>query len=301
MRRSIPIPTRLSATLEALRPQQWVKNVLVAAAPAAAGVLHEPETLRVTAWTFVAFCFASSAIYLLNDARDAAADRRHPTKCHRPIARGDVPAPMALALAAAFGLGAVALGWSAGTGALAIVLVGYLTINVSYCFGVKRIAVIELGAVASGFILRAAAGGAALHLPLSKWFLAVVSFSALFVVTGKRMSELQQMGEGNDQTRAVLASYTQSFLQSVLTLSAGVAVTTYCLWTFDKGIPHAGHLPRYVFLELTTVPVVLGVLRVLQAMDAGEGGSPEDLVYRDRTLQILGLLFVALFAVGVYG
>jgi len=299
--RSIPIATRLSATLEALRPRQWIKNVLVAAAPAAAGVLHEPTTLRVTVWTFVAFCLASSSIYLLNDARDAAADRLHPSKCRRPIARGDVPVPFALLLAGVLGIGGVILGWGAGTGSLAIVLVSYLIINVAYCFGLKRVAVIELGAVASGFILRAAAGGAALHLPLSKWFLAVVSFSALFIVAGKRMSELQQMGEGNHQTRAVLASYTQSFLQSVLTLSAGVAVTTYCLWTFDKGIPHAGHLPRYVFLELTTVPVVLGVLRVLQAMDAGEGGSPEDLVYRDHTLQILGVVFVALFAVGVYG
>jgi decaprenyl-phosphate phosphoribosyltransferase len=287
--------------VEALRPRQWVKNVLVLAAPGAAGVLHEPEVMAKVAVIFVAFCAASSSVYLVNDAIDAPADRLHPTKASRPIARGDVSVPLAYGLAVVLAVASFAISWGTVDHAFAGVLATYLTINVAYCTGLKRVPVIELGAVASGFILRAAGGGAALHLPLSKWFLAVVSFSALFIVTGKRMGELQRLGEHQSATRAVLAAYTRTFLQAVMTLSAGVAVTTYCLWTFDKGIPHAGHLPRYGLLELTTVPVVLGVLRVLQAMDAGEGGSPEDLVYRDHILQVLGLLFAGLFAVGLYG
>lgn len=291
---------RLTAAFEALRPRQWVKNALVAAAPGAAGVLHEPAVLRTTAITFVAFCLASSAVYLTNDAIDAPADRLHPTKCRRPIARGDLPVPAAATLAALLAIGAIALGMATSRNSV-VVLGVYLVINAAYSAGLKRVPIIELGAVASGFILRAAAGGAALHLPLSKWFLAVVSFSALFIVTGKRLGELQRLGGDQHATRAVLAHYTTSFLQSVMTLAAGVAVTTYCLWTFNKGIPHAGHLPRYAFLELTTVPVVLGVLRVLQVMDAGDGGSPEDLVYRDRILQALGLVFGVLFLVGLYG
>jgi len=291
----------LFSLIEALRPKQWIKNVLVVAAPAAAGVLHQHDIAVKTIFTFVAFCLMASATYLLNDCIDASADRLHPTKKARPIARGDVSATLALSLAAVLAAGSLVLGFVAGSPRLGLILVIYAVINVAYCLGLKRVAVIELGCVASGFILRAAAGGAATQLPLSKWFLVVISFGALFIVTGKRMSEFQALGDDRIATRAVLGEYTASFLEAVLTLAAGVSVTTYCLWTFDQAAPHGGTHPHFGLLELTTIPVVLGVLHVLRLMDAGKGGSPEDLVYEDRLLQALGLVFLGLFLGGVYG
>jgi decaprenyl-phosphate phosphoribosyltransferase len=287
--------------VEALRPKQWIKNVLVVAAPAAAGVLHERDIAEKTAVTFLAFCLIASATYLLNDCIDASADRVHPTKRTRPIARGDVSVPLALVVAALLASSSLVVGFSEGSGSLGLIVAIYATINVAYCLGLKRVAVIELGCVASGFILRAAAGGAATALPLSKWFLVVISFGALFIVTGKRMSEFQTLGHERAATRAVLGEYTASFLEAVLTLAAGVSVTTYCLWTFDQAAPHGGLHPHFGLLELTTIPIVLGVLHVLRLMDAGKGGSPEDLVYDDRLLQGLGVVFLLLFAGGVYG
>lgn len=290
-----------ASLFEALRPKQWIKNFLVVAAPAAAGVLFEREILGKTAVAFAAFCLIASATYLLNDCIDAAADRQHPTKQARPIARGDVSATVALFVAAVLATSSIVLGFVGGSAQLGLLIVLYAVINVAYCLGLKRVAVIELGCVASGFILRAAAGGAATQLPLSKWFLVVISFGALFIVTGKRMSEFQALGKDRSITRAVLGEYTASFLQAVLTLSAGVSVTTYCLWTFDQAAPHGGTHAHFGILELTTIPVVFGVLHVLRLMDAGKGGSPEELVYDDRLLQGLGLLFLCLFMGGVYG
>ncbi len=290
----------LVGLVEALRPKQWVKNVLVGAAPAAAGVAFHRDILQKTALTFVAFCLVASATYLLNDSIDAPADRLHPTKRNRPIARGDVAIPVALTTSVVLAIAGVLLGWLTCTPKLGIILAAYVVINIGYCFGLKRVPVIELGCVASGFILRAAAGGAATHLPLSKWFVVVVSFGALFIVTGKRMSEFQALGVKRGTTRKVLGEYTASFLEAVLTLSAGISITTYCLWTFDQAQPHGSVNPRFGLLELTTVPVVLGVLHVLRLMDAGKGGSPEDLVYGDHLLQALGLSFVILFALGLY-
>jgi len=291
----------LASLVEALRPKQWIKNVLVVAAPAAAGVLSERDIAQKIAWTFVAFCLIASATYLLNDCIDAGADRLHPTKKSRPIARGDVPIALALVVAAVLAAVSLVVGFVGGSGSLGLILGIYAIINVAYCFGLKRVAVIELGCVASGFILRAAAGGAATQLPLSKWFLVVISFGALFIVAGKRMSEFQALENDRIATRAVLGEYTASFLEAVLTLAAGVSVTTYCLWTFDQAAPHGGIHPNFGLLELTTIPVVLGVLHVLRLMDAGKGGSPEDLVYEDRLLQALGLVFLGLFLGGVYG
>jgi decaprenyl-phosphate phosphoribosyltransferase len=161
--------------------------------------------------------------------------------------------------------------------------------------------VIELAFVASGFVLRALAGGIATHVPISTWFLAVTSFGALFVVTGKRASELKALGDGSEDHRQVLGEYTTSFLQSALVLTAAVTVTAYCLWAFgSEGLARSIRHDT-IWIQLSVVPVTLGILHVLRLLDRGEGGAPEDLVFRDHILQVLGVSWVALFAAGVYG
>jgi decaprenyl-phosphate phosphoribosyltransferase len=149
--------------------------------------------------------------------------------------------------------------------------------------------------------LRAIAGAVATHVPISTWFLAVTSFGALFVATGKRAAELKVLGDDSEEHRAALGDYTTSFLQSTLTLTAAVTVTAYCLWAFGSdGLARSLHHDS-IWIQLTVIPVTLGILHVLRLLDRGEGGAPEDLVLGDHILQALGLIWVAFFAIGLYG
>jgi decaprenyl-phosphate phosphoribosyltransferase len=291
---------RWHALARALRPRQWIKNLLVFVAPAAAGELHHWPVAWRASVAFVLFCPLASGLYLLNDAVDAEADRVHPRKRHRPIASGAVSERLAVGLGGALVALSVAAGGLVFSWQMAVVMGTYAAITLAYTLRLKREPVIELAAVASGFVLRAIAGGVATHVPLSSWFLVVVSFGALFVVTGKRMAEHRQLGEDRGAHRASLELYTTSFLQSTLVLSASVTATTYCLWAFQRAgaLRHTSH--HEIWIQLTVVPVVLGLLYVLRLLDAGQGGAPEELVLKDHFLQLMAVAWVALFAVGLY-
>jgi decaprenyl-phosphate phosphoribosyltransferase len=282
------------AIVRAARPRQWVKNVLLLGAPAAAGVLGRPEVLGRLAVAFVAFCAAAAGGYLLNDVRDAADDRRHPRKRLRPVASGALSERAALIagvtlLAAALALGA-ALGW-----AFVAILLGYVALTATYSFALRDVAVLDLAAVAGCHVARAAAGGIAVGVPLSQWFLIVASFGSLFVVAGKRLGDLAELGEDAPSARATLASYSPTYLRHVLTMSSAVSVTAYCLWSLDA--PKAT-LPA--LSQLSVVPLVLFLLRYALLLDQGRGGAPEDLVLADRVLFALAAAWVALFAGAVY-
>jgi 4-hydroxybenzoate polyprenyltransferase len=172
-----------------MRPRQWVKNLLVFVAPAAAGVLTNRLDLLRSLAAFGIFCAVASGVYLMNDAVDAEADRLHPEKRTRPVASGALTSTYALAAAALLMALGLVSAWFVARWALVLVIGIYALISIAYAFRLKREPVIELAAVASGFVLRAIAGGVATHIPLSSWFLAVASFGALFVVTGKRAGE----------------------------------------------------------------------------------------------------------------
>jgi len=293
----------LTGVLSALRPRQWIKNGLVIIAPAAAGQITTGATLRHTAGAFLAFTLAASGLYLINDLRDRSADRLHPTKKFRAIASGVVPPPIALVLAVILLLGATATSWCAGASGhdFFFVLVTYVALTLAYSIVLKRQPVIEFAIVASGFFIRALGGAVASDLYVSSWFLAVTAFAALFLVIGKRTAELKELGSNAGAHRAVLAEYTPEFLRSALTLVASVVVTTYCLWAFDvspTGLSSVHH--RVVLIRLTVVPVVMAVLHILRRLERGDGGAPEDLVFSDQTLQILGLAWAVLFVLGIH-
>jgi len=283
-----------------MRPEQWVKNLLIGVAPAAAGVATHADVIRHTGAAFFCFCALSSAVYLMNDVRDVEADRRHPTKRHRAIAAGQLSERNALITAlvlAAIGFAVPALLWRPG--ALYVVLGLYAVTSVSYTLWLKNVVIVELGVVASGFFLRAYAGAAASHIFVSTWFLVVISFGALFLVIGKRSSELKKVGAG--ATRPVLAEYTPEFLHSALTMSATVVVTGYCLWAFDTsptGLSSVHH--NIMPIRLTVVPVVLAILFIMRSAEAGDGSSPEDLLLHNRIVQTLGALWAVLLAIGIY-
>jgi decaprenyl-phosphate phosphoribosyltransferase len=285
------------------RPRQWIKNLLVFVAPAAAGVLLHPHALWRTAAAFAIFCIAASGTYFLNDAIDAPADRAHPSKRLRPVATGLVPRPLALITGIALlvvgaVLGELLAGWH-----LALVMGLYGVINVGYSLELKNEPILDLAAVSSGFILRAVAGGVAAGVVLSNWFLIVTSFGSLLIVTGKRSGEQQLLDQhktDHDSVRPILSSYTPNFLRTVRTLTAAVSVTAYCLWAFERAAQlHPGHDP--IWFQLTIIPFTIALLHVMRLLDSGVGAAPEELALRDHRLQIYGLAWAALFAIGIYG
>lgn len=282
------------ALLRALRPKQWTKNVLVAAAPGAAGVLTQSSSAQKTALAFVAFCLVSSATYLFNDIGDREEDRLHPDKRNRPVAAGE------LSVRAAF-ISAVVL-LAAGLGIAATVrlallglLAGYLAVTVSYTIWLKHVAVFDIAVVASGFIFRAVGGGLAVDVPISRWFLIVTSFGSLFVVAGKRYSEHITMGAERETTRATLATYSREYLRYVWTMSSAVTLGGYFLWAFEQSRLE-GAIPWF---ELSIAPFTMGILRYALLLDEGAGGAPEEIVLRDRPLQLLGLIWLIVYGAGV--
>lgn len=294
-RPAIPAPSGglVGGLIREARPKQWVKNVLVFSAPASAGVLFHATPLLQTIVAFVAFCLVASGSYFINDARDVVADRQHVKKRFRPIAAGIVPVSLGyiggvVLLAAGLAI-SFAISWQ-----LALVIGGYLVLTTSYSLWLKHEPVIDLVAVAAGFVLRALAGAAATGIPTSSWFLVVVSLGSLFMVAGKREAELR--GAAHDRkTRSTLQAYTIPFLNYVQSAATGALLVAYSLWAFEG---HSG-LNR-TLSGLSILPFSVAILRYAMLVDTGRGEAPEDAVASDRILLVCGLVLVILVGISVY-
>lgn len=276
------------------RPRQWVKNVLVFAAPFTAGRIGDFTVLRASLIAFVAFCLAASAIYFVNDAKDVEADRAHPTKRNRPIAAGIVPVPVALTVGVVLLLAGLAVS-AAQNWQLIVVIAVYEAVQLGYCFGLKHEPVIDLCIVASGFLLRSIAGGVAADIPLSQWFLLATAFGSLFMVSGKRYAEIQLYTQTGAEIRASLRKYSASYLRFVWATSVAVVIATYGQWAFQL---HEQF--RSVWSEISIVPFVIALLRYAVDVDGGKAGEPEEIVLRDRVLQVLGVAWVVTLALAFY-
>lgn len=291
MARSLP-----RALLVEARPKQWIKNLLVFAAPGAAGVLDDPGDLGRTVAAFACFCLAASGTYFLNDAADVEADRRHPKKRLRPVAAGEIP----LGLARALGVGAIVasvLAALAVTTDLAVVVAAYVALTTTYSHWMKHVAVLDVVGVAAGFVLRAIAGAAAVDVPISDWFFIVTSFGSLLMVVGKRRAEGDELGEDAAEFRPTLGLYPARYLEQLQTVSVSVVLVGYCLWAFEKASLSSASIPWF---ELSIVPFAVAVLRYALLLDSGHGGAPEDVVMGDRMLLGTGALWAATFVIGVY-
>jgi decaprenyl-phosphate phosphoribosyltransferase len=284
-------PRTLRVLLRACRPRQWSKNLLLLAAPSAAGVIAVPVVGRDVAVAIVAFCLLSSATYLLNDVRDRDQDRLHPRKRDRPVAAGQLSPRAALGLAAALGVCGLALA-AAVRLELAAVGCAYLALTATYSLWWRRIILLDIGAVAGCFVVRAVAGGVAADVPLSRWFLVVTSCCAVFVVAGKRHAELVD-GARPALTRVALRRYSSSVLRAVLAAAAGGALVAYAVWAFRR----PEHGPWY---ELSIVPFVIWLGRYGALLRRGEGEAPEELILHDWTLLLLSLAWTVLFLCGIY-
>jgi decaprenyl-phosphate phosphoribosyltransferase len=274
-----------------------VKNLLVVAAPAAAGQLFSRHALVQLALVFVLFTACAAAVYLINDARDAAADRAHPVKRHRPVAAGQVPVPAAYAVGGVLAALAPAAALWLSSPVTAALLTAYIGMQLAYCISLKHVLVVDLVVVTTGFLMRAMIGGLALGIPLSRWFLITTGFGALFMVSAKRYSEAVQMAGNPGATRALLSDYTTGYLRFVWQLAAGVAVLGYCLWALEEGgVPSTSVLP---WRQLSMVAFILAILRYAVFADRGTAGEPEDVVLRDRPLALIGLVWLAMYGLAV--
>ncbi len=270
--------------LAALRPRQWIKNLLVFAGIIFAGELRDPHRLLEASAAFVVYCAASSAAYLLNDVRDAEHDRLHPIKRHRPVASGLVTPRAALAAAvilavAAFALAAVLGRWSV------VVLCAFIALQLAYSLGLKHVVLIDVMAIAGLFVVRAVAGAVAVHVPISPWLLLCTGTLALFLALAKRRGELVLVGAERTPGRPVLEGYSLALVDQLVTIVAASTVIAYALYTFTA---------RSGDRMMATIPFVLfGVFRYLLLIhreDAGE--EPDHVLLSDRPI----LICVALWA-----
>jgi decaprenyl-phosphate phosphoribosyltransferase len=276
------------------RPRQWAKNVLVFGAPATGGVLLDVAPLLSAVSAFVAFCFVASGIYFLNDVVDLSADLRHPTKRFRPVASGQISRRTSVLVGSSLIATGLTIGLLGGGPSLLAVLAGYLCLFLAYTFVLRNVALLDVAAVAGGFLLRAVAGGVATDVPLSMWFLMVAGFGSLFLAAGKRRAEYVQLGEERANYRPSLADYSEVYLRYIQYSSSTVAIAAYSLWAFE------GAAGGSLWSGLSIIPFVLGIFRYGLLLEKGQGETPEDVVLTDPPLVGLGVAWVVLVVTGVY-
>jgi len=265
--------------LVSARPKQWVKNGFVFAALVFASKLSHPDLVARTIAAFALFSMLSAAVYLVNDVSDAPADRLHPLKAHRPIAAGRVPAHLAVGTAIATGLTALVLSALLDV-RFGLIAAGYLALSAGYTFYLKHVVLIDVFAIAGGFVLRAAGGAAVIHVQMSPWLYLCTVLLSLFLGFGKRRHELLLLEETARVHRRNLEEYTSPLLDDLINIVAGATIIAYSLYTFfASAVPHNHAM-------MVTIPFVLyGVFRYLLLVNRTDvAGSPEEAVWRDRPL-----------------
>jgi 4-hydroxybenzoate polyprenyltransferase len=283
----VELPARRSAVataFAALRPRQWTKNLLVFAGIVFAAQLGDPVRWLEAIACFVAYCAASSAAYLVNDVRDAATDRAHPTKRLRAIASGALAPATALRLAAALAVGAFALVVPLGLGSLAL-LASFVALQAAYTFSLKHVVLVDVFAIAALFVVRAAAGAVAVDVRISPWLLLCTGLLALFLALGKRRAELVLVESRETPGRPVLDGYTLPLIDQFVGIVASATIVAYALYTFTARDSRA--------LMITIPYVLFGIFRYLLLLHRQEAGEePDEVLLADVPI----LLTVALWA-----
>ncbi len=258
------VSNNAAAYLQSLRPRQWTKNLIVFAAPLFAFSINGPSLLG-SLLAFVLFCCASSSFYLFNDIADVEADRQHPVKCKRPIAAGAIAIPVAIFMAIFLLGSAIAVGWWVSP-SLGATIIAYGILQVAYNLRLKRTVILDVVAIASGFILRAFAGAAATGIVLSPWFLLCTAMLALFLGIEKRKAELRLLQIKGGKTRAVLKPYSLPLLIRMESTVTTGAILTYALWSSGPQVNGAST----PWMMLTLPFVLYGIFRYQLLSDPQE-------------------------------
>ncbi len=288
--------------VKALRPEQWVKNLFVLAPLLFARRLGDVEATSRTLLAFAAWCAMASAVYLGNDLLDRREDQAHPEKRHRPIASGALPPGLAVVSAASLGaaaIGIAALGIAPGSGlGFLSLLLGYAGVNAAYSLGLKRVVILDVMLIASGFVLRVLGGAAAAGVYASPWILVCTGLLALFLGFAKRRQELVRTTETGTPGRAVLVHYDLPFLDVVQSVLAGATLIAYTLYTVA---PHTVASVGDHRMLLTAPLVAHGLLRYLWIIHVGGGGeNPTKIALSDRGTVLTVLAWVGLSGALLY-
>jgi len=277
--------------VELLRPTQWVKNVVVFAGPAAGLKLSSAESFLQALGAFIAFCLVASATYAINDVLDRKADASHPTKRVRPVARGAIRTPVAIGIACLLVIAAAIGSTLLLNDQVTAVLAAYFVMTLVYSAALKRRIILDVIVVAVGFVLRAWAGSLAVGVVTSEWLVACVFTLCLFMGFGKRRCELVMIDDISNagQHRRTLLRYTPDLLNHLITVSAGIAVITFLLYTMDTGGHPAPFHKEYLFFTLPLV--VYGIFRFAMLTELGVYAGPTEIVLRDRPLLAAVLLW----------
>jgi decaprenyl-phosphate phosphoribosyltransferase len=282
------------AAIQAVRPRQWPKNLLVFAAPLAGATLGRNEGFGYALLAFVAFTAASSAVYVINDILDVERDRQHPTKRKRPIASGRLPIPAALLLAVVCLAVAALATFLVGEPMLGVVIGTYIAVSFLYSMTLKHVPGLELTVVASGFVLRALGGAVATHVPPSGWFLTVCSLGALMVAIGKRYTELSALGDEAIAHRPVMRWYSLGLLRGGQRVISVIMLAAYLFWALSE---HDGWMRAWHVAS--AAPLALALFRFDRLTGLAEGRPVEDLIVRDPMMICCELAWLTMFTVGL--
>ena len=283
-----------------LRPLQWVKNGLVFLpflfaidiAWSVQSAEDIPGLLGSLALLFLGFCSLSSGVYVFNDLLDRHADREHPRKSNRPIASGSVGVPMAVGLIAILTFAGLAAVWYVGLAVLTVCAI-YLAINIAYTLGGKNVVLLDVFAVASGYVIRAVSGALAIDVDPSPWLYTTTGAGALFIVLGRRYAEVRLAGDDAERQRTVLSRYSGPFISQLLIISATAALLSYTLYTIE-----AENLPDNDSMLFTLPLVALGLFRYLYLLNhSSDAEAPEQLIVRDLPLLATVIAWLAVSAV----
>lgn len=286
-----------------IRPQQWLKNVFVFMPLFFGGELLNPTKSIDALMAFLAFCFAASSIYCLNDLIDVEADRRHPVKCKRPIASGAVSIAVARMLTIVMLLLSVVI--SVGgyllmdmNVSVSLIILFYWLMNVAYCRWLKRYAIIDVCIVATGFVLRILVGGVATDIVVSKWLVLMTFLLTLFMSFAKRRDDVLRMEQTGEAPRQNTSRYNREFINQAITITAAVTLVCYIMYTVSPEVVARFHTD---YLYLTTVFVLVGLLRYIQlTVVDNRSGDPTKLIFRDRFTQCIALAWGLSFLLIIY-
>ena len=284
----------MNGIIRSMRPEQWLKNGFVLAPIVFSGLVGDSNAWLRTILAVIAFCAASSAVYLVNDVIDREADRQHPVKQNRPIASGEVSVSTAVVVAVVLVAAAIAISMWLG-GWFPTILIAYVVLVLLYSAVLKRAVFLDVLVVAAGFVLRVVGGAVAIDVPVSHWILVVAYLLALYLALGKRRSELALLGGDAGNHRLVLGHYTLPMVDQAISVVLGATVVAYALYTVAPDtVAKVGSVGL-----LATVPIVLyGLFRYLYLLHRHElGGSPTKALLTDRPLLVCVVVWLAVAAV----
>ena len=290
----------MKKTLLLIRPQQWIKNGFVLIPMFFGGRLLNVDDAIASVVTFFAFSFVASAIYCFNDIIDVEADRRHPIKCHRPIASGAVSVPTAYALMVILTLLSALLLFflPQRAGETAGIVAFYFFLNMAYCLWLKRHAIIDVCTVAFGFVLRILAGGMACDVAVSNWLVLMTFLLALFLSFAKRRDDVLRMNETGEPPRRNTIRYNLTFVNQAITVTGTVTLVCYIMYTVSPEVVSRFHAP---YLYLTSIFVLVGLLRYMQLTVVDEvSGDPTKILLRDRFTQAIVVAWIMSFLLIIY-